>query len=108
VDASNVKWLLIHDRPVPGGYNATTAITALLIAPGYPDAALDMAYYCPPLARSDGRSINNLADQPLDGKVFQRWSRHRTPASTWRAGEDDVSTQLLYMDAALESEFSKR
>jgi hypothetical protein len=105
---ANVNWLLIDGRPVPGGFNASAASTALQIAPGYPDAPLDMAYYLPALARSDGRPINNLSTQPLDGKTYQRWSRHRTQASAWRPGEDDVSTHLAYMDAALESEFTKR
>jgi hypothetical protein len=105
---AKVKWLLIHGRPVPKGFTFSTALTALQIAPGYPDSPLDMAYYLPALARTDGRQINQLSPQHIDGNVFQRWSRHRTQASVWRPGEDDVSTHLAFMDAALESEFSKR
>ena len=108
IEANNVKWLLIHARPVPSGFNATTASTALQIAAGYPDSQLDMAYYFPALARQDSRPINLLSNQSIDSKTYQRWSRHRTAASAWRPGEDDVSTHLAYMDAALESEFKKR
>ena len=108
LEEDKVKWLLIHGRPVPKGFTYTIALTAIQIAPGYPDSQLDMAYYFPALARTDGRQINQLSPQQIDNKTFQRWSRHRTQASVWRPGEDDVSTHLAFMDAALESEFSKR
>jgi hypothetical protein len=105
---ANAKWLLIDGRAIPNGFTVTTASTALQIAPGYPDSQLDMAYYFPALARTDGRPINQLTNQSIDSKMYQRWSRHRTQASAWRPGEDDVSTHLAYMDAAIESEFKKR
>ena len=103
------RWLLLHDWPVPtDGYNVGLAIVALLIAPGYPDAQIDMAYFHPPLARKDGKAIGALASHNLDGKTFQRWSRHRTKEAPWRPGEDDVSSHLVLVTDWLEREFEKR
>lgn len=101
------QWLLIHDFPVPVGYNTEKVITALMIAPGYPDAQIDMVYFYPPLARTDGRAINALSSQFLDGKNFQRWSRHRTAQNPWQPGEDDVSTHLTLVEGWLEKELTR-
>jgi hypothetical protein len=107
IDAGG-QWLLVHDFPVTAaGYNAETVTAALMIAPGYPDAQIDMVYFYPPLARADGRAINTLANQPLDGKIYQRWSRHRTGQNPWRPGEDDVSTHLLLVEGWLEKELTR-
>jgi hypothetical protein len=106
IDAGG-RWLLIHDFAVNGGYNIATVLLALMIAPGYPDAQIDMAYFFPELARKDGRAINALASQQLDGKVFQRWSRHRTAQNPWRPGEDDVATHLALVDGWLEKELAR-
>lgn len=101
------QWLLIHDFPVPAGYNAEKVIVALMIAPGYPDAQIDMAYYFPPLVRTDGKAINAPSEQPLDSKIFQRWSRHRTAQNPWLPGEDDVSTHLTLVAGWLEKELTR-
>jgi len=93
-----VQWLLIHDRPVPAGYNHTKALTAIQIPASYPDVQLDMVYFLPALARADGGQINALSSQPIDGKSFQRWSRHRTSENPWRAGEDDLAGHLTLVD----------
>lgn len=107
IDAGG-QWLLVHDFPVTvARYNAETVIAALMIAPGYPDAQIDMVYFYPPLVRADGRAINTLADQPLDGKIYQRWSRHRTGQNPWRPGEDGVSTHLLLVEGWLEKELTR-
>ncbi len=104
---AGTQWLLIHDFPVPAGYNCEKVVATLMIAPGYPDAQLDMVYFYPPLTRNDGRAINTPADQLLDGKIYQRWSRHRTGQNPWRPGEDDVSTQLLLVEGWLEKELTR-
>ena len=103
----DARWLLIHERPLASGYNVPKAIVALRIVPGYPDAQLDMAYFCPTLSRTDGRAVNNLSHLRIDGKDFQQWSRHRTNESPWRAGDDDVSTHLVLVDDWLERESRK-
>jgi len=100
-------WLLLHDRPVPNGYNVERVEVALQIPPSYPEAQIDMAYFHPPLSRKDGKPIGALLDQLLDGKFFQRWSRHRTAAAPWRPGEDDLFSHLVLVDDWLAREFEK-
>jgi E2/UBC family protein E len=107
VDTGGTKWLLVHGRRVPSGYTAQTVTVALMIAPGYPEAQLDMAYFHPPLGRTDGRAVGALSWQDIDGCTFQRWSRHRTAAAPWRPGEDDVSSHLVLVDDWLERELTK-
>jgi hypothetical protein len=102
-----VRWLIIHDFPAPNGYNQAKVAAAVRMDIGYPDAQLDMVYFYPHLARLDGRPIGALASQPLDGKDWQRWSRHRTAQNPWRPGEDDLSTHLALVEHWLEREFSK-
>ena len=102
-----MRWLLIHDWPVPGGYNAGAVRVALSIVPTYPEAELDMAYFWPPLARLDANTIGALCATDVGGEQYQRWSRHRTPDSPWRPGEDDVSSHLVLVRDWLERELSK-
>jgi hypothetical protein len=101
------RWLLVHEFPVPDGYNAKRVIAAVQIGAGYPDAQLDMVYFHPPLARADGRAIGALSHQLIDGKTFQRWSRHRTGQNPWRPGQDDVASHLILVEHWLEREFKK-
>ena len=35
-----------------------------------------------------------LASEGFDGKTWQRWSRHRTPANPWRPGLDNLATHF--------------
>jgi hypothetical protein len=102
-----VQWLIIHDFPAPAGYNQAKVMAAVRIETSYPDTQLDMVYFHPHLARLDGRLIGALASQPLDGKDWQRWSRHRTGQNPWRPGEDDLSTHLALVEHWLERELSK-
>lgn len=104
----DVRWLFVHDRGIPAGYQASTALTALRIVPQYPDSALDMVWFFPPLARSDGRPINALSPTVIEGRTFQQWSRHRTGVNGWRPGIDDIAAQLLLVDEWLGREFRLR
>ena len=101
------RWLLLHERPIRDGYSVVKATTALQIVASYPDAQIDMVYFNPHLARTDGKPIGALATQDIAGTVFQRWSRHRTGEAPWRPGEDDVSSHLVLVDDWLEREFAK-
>lgn len=92
--AAGVRWLLVHDWPVPPGLTATRVIAAVRVVTGYPAAALDMIYLNPPLQRRDGQTIPGLSNLLLDGSTYQQWSRHYTPANPWRIGLDDVSSHL--------------
>ena len=94
VKEANVNWLLIYKYPVPNGFNVPEVTVAVMIQPGYPVAQLDMAYFYPHLQLLTQRQIGALTFQQIEGKVFQRWSRHRTAANPWRPGIDDLSTHL--------------
>jgi hypothetical protein len=101
-------WLLAHDYPLPPGYNVEAASVAVQIPGGYPTTQLDMVFFHPPLSRKDGRSIPCIeATTPIDGKPWQRWSRHYTPAHPWIPGEYNVITHLALVRHWLEREFQR-
>ena len=64
-----VRWILVHDHPIPAGFSHLTACAAIRIDT-YPPGIIDMVYFYPPLARSDGKAINNLSVLQIDGKAF--------------------------------------
>lgn len=102
------EWVIIRDYPLPPGYNVLRASVALKIEGGYPVSQIDMVYFEPGLSRADDKPIGALSAQTIDGKQFQRWSRHRTGENPWRPGVDDISTQLTLVDYWLEREFKIR
>lgn len=102
------QWLIVRNFPVSEGYNVQSVDVALMIPPGYPSAQIDMAYFYPALVRTDGRGINALSNQSIEGKAYQRWSRHRTSANPWRSDVDNVSTHLNLVRYWLEREFNNR
>lgn len=106
VDGS--QWVLIHDFPTHDGYNHATVTTAIRMETGYPITELNMVYFFPMLARKDGKLIRATeSPQALDGKTFQRWSRHRTPNHPWKPGEDNLGTHTLLIEDWLQREFEK-
>jgi hypothetical protein len=91
-------WVIIYGVTLPPGYTAATADVAIEIAPGYPTSQLDMAYFYPALARTGGQAIACSSDvRQLDGKGWQRWSRHRMTAAPWVPGEDNLERHYVYM-----------
>jgi hypothetical protein len=104
----NGQWLILQDFPIPEGYNHRTALAAINIPSSYPDSQLDMVYFYPGLARTDGKPIQGLTPHLLDGKEWQRWSRHRTAQNPWRPGEDDLSSHILLIEDWLRREFILR
>lgn len=86
--------LVIYEFPVGNGYQTVVADLNLRIEAGYPDTPLDMAYFHPPLARADGRAIQATSADSLDGRDWQRWSRHRSESDKWIPGVDDIATHL--------------
>ena len=101
-------WLLVHDFEVPPGYNVSSASVAIQIPSGYPTAALDMAYFYPWLNLANGRQIPCAnATLPLDGKSWQRWSRHYSPQNPWLPGEYNITTHLRLVHAWLERELNR-
>lgn len=106
VDGS--QWVLIHDFPTHEGYNYSTTMIAIRLESGYPQAQLDMVYVYPALARKDVQPIPQTnATQKLDGKEWQRWSRHRTSANPWRSGEDSLETHIYLIEDWFVREFEK-
>jgi hypothetical protein len=101
------KWLIIHNYPVPAGYNVQNVNVALYIESNYPLAQIDMAYFMPHLVRISGHSIGALASQSICGQDWQRWSRHRTAENPWRPGLDDISTHLQLVTNWMERELRK-
>lgn len=108
VNDQGMQWVIINNHPVPEGYNMKEVTIAIKIETGYPRAPLDMAYFFPFLTRLDGKSINAISIQPIDGKQYQRWSRHRTAENPWREGIDDISTHLSLVSYWFEQEFIKQ
>lgn len=108
VKSQNQNWVLVHNYPIPNGYNVRTATIAIRIIGSYPIAGLDMVYFFPALSRVDQKPIGALTSFPLDGKTYQQWSRHRTSANPWRADVDNLSTHIPLADFWLSNEFEKR
>jgi hypothetical protein len=108
INDGRMQWVIIHNYPVPFGYNLSQVSVAIKIESGYPRAQLDMAYFFPALSRLDGKAINAISFQPINGKTYQRWSRHRTGQNPWREGIDDLSTHLSLISFWFEQEFIKR
>lgn len=108
VSCSGMQWVIIHDYPVCPGYNVDRVIVALKIETGYPRTQLDMAYFYPALQRKDKKVIRAITYQTIDGKPFQRWSRHRTGQNPWREGVDDISTHMSLVSFWFEQEFKKQ
>ena len=107
ISDGGMQWILFHGYPIPEGYNTKEAIVAVTIPPGYPISQLDMVYFYPGLFRPDGKPIAALTIQNIEGKPFQRWSRHRTPQNPWRPDVDDLSTHLSLIDNWLQRELKK-
>lgn len=107
INDQGMQWVVIHEYPVKSGYNCEKVSVAIKIETGYPRTQLDMAYFYPALQRLDGKGINAITGQAIDGKQFQRWSRHRTPQNPWREGVDDISTHLTLVSFWFEQEFIK-
>lgn len=103
-----MQWVIVHDYPVATGYNLKKVSVGIKIETGYPRTKLDMAYFYLALHRLDGKSIKATSVQAIDGKQFQRWSRHRTEANPWREGVDDLSTHLALVSFWFEQEFIKQ
>lgn len=105
--SGNEKWVIIYGYPIPAGFNVSTADLAVRIAPDYPTAQLDMGYFAPGLARANNRAINGLSMCTIDDRSFQQWSRHRTGSSSWRPGEDDLASHVLYITSFLQAELAR-
>ena len=102
------QWVLIHEHPLPSGYTTPTTSMAVEVRRGYPTAPLDMAFFLPHLALSSKRAIPQThVRHHILGKVWQRWSRHRTGANRWQPGADSLKTHLALVQAWLDKEVQR-
>lgn len=108
VSGNNVNWLIIRSFPIPKGYNVEVSDMAILIPINYPAGALDMVYFYPPLNRIDNKPIGAIVNQNIEGKSYQRWSRHRTNSNRWNPEIDNVESHIDLMVNCLLEEFKKR
>lgn len=96
------QWIVLPDYKIPVGYSLSVSCLALEIPPTYPMAQIDMFYLYPEVALSTGIPIPATeARIDIQGKHYQRWSRHRSGRSTWRSGTDNVMTHLALVESAL-------
>jgi hypothetical protein len=107
VTASGVLRVVLHAFEVPRGYHQQSVAVHVRIESGYPDAQIDMAYFSPALTLKTGRQIGAVSTDTFDGKTWQRWSRHRTPANPWRPGIDNLATHFAQVFSWLEREVAK-
>lgn len=107
VRETGVLRVVIRGWPVPEGFQCSHVDVNVRIESGYPDTQIDMAYFHPPLDRLDGRGIRSICDDLFDGRQWQRWSRHRSPANPWRPGVDNLSTHFALIDHWLVHELTK-
>jgi len=100
---AGVRWLFIQRYPVPPGFNHAEVTLALRLDT-YPGGLIDMAYFHPPLARMDGKVVNNLSTLAIGTRTFQQWSRHYG----WKEGVDSLARHLRRVRSWLTHEFRKR
>lgn len=101
-------WVLIHNFPAPAGYNHERVTAAIRLETGYPNVELNMVYFFPALARKDARKIGATdATQAIDGKSYQRWSRHRTGQNPWKVGRDNLGSHVILIEDWLAREFER-
>ncbi|WP_165856046.1 multiubiquitin domain-containing protein [Marinobacter sp. JSM 1782161] len=97
------RWLLLKSYPLPTGYNYSSCNIAISIPNQYPDAKLDMFFCDPPLALKNGRAIPRTESmQTIEGRSFQRWSRH--PTAPWNPSEDSIRTHMALIDESINRE----
>ena len=103
------QWVLIHDFSTQHeGYNHQTVTVAIRLETGYPTTQLNMVYVYPALSRKDNRPIGATeVRQPLDGKSYQRWSRHRTRHNPWKPGVDGIESHVYLIEDWFAREFER-
>jgi hypothetical protein len=104
---ANIKRLVIKNIPLPHGYNVNFVDVNMQINNSYPTTQIDMAYFYPAISRADNKPIGALTQDTFDGKVWQRWSRHRTPTDQWQPGVDCVATHFAYINSWFSQELLK-
>lgn len=90
----NKNGIIIREYSVPKGIYTPEKSDLMIIVPtDYPTAAIDMFYFCPALARKDGREVTRIASEIHFDKSWQRWSRHYQ----WEPGKCSVITHISWV-----------
>lgn len=101
----NKQWVLIHGMDVPEGYNISKVTAAVMLPVGYPVCGPDMVYFYPVLSLTSGKTIHAAdARMTIQGKSYQRWSRHFTSQAPWRPDVDSLETYYLMIQGWLTKE----
>lgn len=98
LNVSGRLWLLIKQWTPPAPFVPTPCDIAFDLS-SYPAGVIDMAYFFPAIVRTDGKVIPQADHQEsIDGKMWQRWSRHRVDGlNTWNPESDSIATHYAYM-----------
>ncbi len=108
VSEGSVNWVLIHGMDVPDGYNVSKVTAAIMLPVGYPTCGLDMVYFYPELSLTSGKAIHAAeVRQTIQGKSYQRWSRHFTSQAPWRPGIDCLETYYAMIQGWLRREVTR-
>lgn len=104
VAENNNRGVIFINRFLPLGRYSDPMVDVFLPLPsGYPDVPPDMFYVFPWVKLTPENKYPKAADQPfpLNGKSWQRWSRH-PEANTWRRGIDGIWTAIKRIEHAFE------
>lgn len=94
-EAIDGRWILLRNFPIRPGFTVQSVTAAIQIPSGYPQTRLDMVYFHPAVLRADGQPIGATGcTVPIDGKPFQRWSRHYR-LGEWQPNEDNIATHVM-------------
>ena len=100
---NNTKWVIVPDFAIPEGYNHRSASAALRMPPSYPDDQIDMVYFYPALALTNGRGSASSRLSHLMGSNTS--SGHVTGSLTSGGrGIDNICTHMLQVDVWLKNE----
>lgn len=89
--------------PLPDGLNAGRANVLFRLSPSYPDTPPDMWWVIPHLTPVGGGQIPATeVIETIDGRSWQRWSRHLDP-SLWRSGIDGLESYVRLLRNELSS-----
>ena len=91
------------DFPMPDGLNARSASVLFRLSANYPDTPPDMWWIIPHLTPVNGRTIPATeVIETIDGRSWQRWSRHLDPTA-WRSGIDGLESYVRLLRTELSS-----
>lgn len=87
--------LVLHDVPLPRGFDRDATDILMRLPPGFPDAQPDMFWCDPPLRFATGQEVvGSDAREVFLSRDWQRFSRHLAPGA-WRPGRDNLQSWLM-------------